>query len=173
MKKNDATMKSTGIIGLILLLGLVLWAQQKSRPIAADPEHDHADPLAHGQSVEGTPLSPSQSGTPSGLLQDGVRVVETEAFQYGFSPDPIVVQVGESVRLLLTSRDVTHGIMIPEVDVSTSIPVGEQTSLPFTAPDVPGEYPIFCSVFCGPEHGNMTGRLVVLPPKPTREGHHD
>lgn len=171
MKQKDAFFRILGTSGLILLLGLILWAQRESRP--APTAHDHADPMAHGQSVEGTPLDPSQSRIPSGILQDGVRVVETEAFQYGFSPDPIVVQAGESVQLLLTSRDVTHGIMIPEVDVSTSIPVGEQTSLTFTAPEMPGEYPVFCSVFCGPEHGDMKGRMVVLPSKPMSEGHHD
>jgi len=172
MKSNDLRFRLLGINGLILLLGLILWAQKQTRP-STNPAHDHADPVAHGQSVEGTPLDPSQSGIPSGILQDGVRVVKTEAFQYGFSPDPIVVQAGESVQLLLTSRDVTHGIMIPEVDVSTSIPVGEQTSLPFTAPEAPGEYPIFCSVFCGADHGSMKGTLVVIQAETAPKGHHE
>ena len=172
MKQKDSLFRILGISGLILLLGLTLWAQMQRRP-SADPAHDHADPVAHGQSVEGTPLDPSHSGIASGILQDGVRVVKTEAFQYGFSPDPIVVQAGESVQLLLTSRDVTHGIMIPEVDVSMAIAPGDRNPLTITAPEAPGEYPIFCSVFCGADHGSMKGTLVVIQAETASKGHHE
>jgi len=172
MKTNDTFFRMAGISGLILLLGLVLWAQQKGRP-HKPAGHDHANPAAHGQSTEGAALSPAENQILSGAIQDGVRVSEYDAFQYGFSPDPLVVQAGETVRLLLKSLDVPHGVMIPEVDLSTSIPMDERKPVEFTAPSTPGEYPIFCSVFCGPEHGNMKGRMIVLPAKPRHEDHHE
>jgi cytochrome c oxidase subunit 2 len=171
MKQKDTLVRIVGIGGLLILLGLVLWAQQESRPGG----HDHADPAHHGQETEGTPLNAGhmESLTTSGQVASGIRIVEYDAFQYGFSPDPLVVQAGESVRLLLKSRDVIHGVMIPEVDVSADMPLDQRKPIEFTAPPVPGEYPVFCSVFCGPEHGNMTGRMIVIPAKPAHEDHHE
>ena len=172
MKQKDSLFRILGISGLILLLGLTLWAQMQRRP-SADPAHDHADPVAHGQSVQGNELDSTKTWTLSGTVRDGVRVVETDAFQYGFSPDPLVVQAGEPVQLLLKSRDVTHGIMIPEVDVSMAIAPGDRNPLTFTAPEEPGEYPIFCSVFCGADHGSMKGTLVVIQAETASKGHHE
>ncbi len=172
MKSNDTFFRMAGISGLVFLLGFVLWAQQpsRSRHVSA---HDHADPMAHGQSVAGTDLDQAKNGTLSGTVQGGVRGVEYDAFQYGFSPDPLVVQAGEPVQLLLKSLDVTHGILIPEVDVSASMPLDRRKPVAFTAPSTPGEYPVFCSVFCGPEHGNMKGRMVVLPAQSMPGDHHE
>ena len=59
----------------------------------------------------------AQEGAPqklSGELQDGVRVVKVVASRYKFDPDPIVVKLGEKVRIELTSADVIHGIYMPE-----------------------------------------------------------
>jgi cytochrome c oxidase subunit 2 len=110
---------------------------------------------------------------PSGRIEAGVRVVAYDAFQYGFDPDPLVVRAGERVRLLVKSRDVTHGAMIPEVDFSTTMPPGNRKEAEFNAPAQPGEYPVFCSVFCGPDHGDMKGRLLVLPAEDGLEPRHE
>jgi heme/copper-type cytochrome/quinol oxidase subunit 2 len=50
---------------------------------------------------------------------DGVRVIEIAARvpeQGGFSPDRIVLKAGETVRLRISSPDVLHGIVIPDLD---------------------------------------------------------
>jgi cytochrome c oxidase subunit 2 len=153
-----------GIAGLVLLLGIILWAQRQNRPSATTGVHEYSDPLQHGHEITGQPLTDQmQELTPSGKIENSVRIVGYDAFQYQFSPDPLVVRAGEKVRLLVKSRDVTHGITIPEIGFSTDIPPGERKPAEFTAPDRPGEYPVFCSVFCGSGHGEMKGRLVVLP----------
>jgi cytochrome c oxidase subunit 2 len=173
-KATDTTFRVAGMIGLALLLGLVLWAQRESRPHAHEGGHDHADPTQHGHDAAGKPLEAAHAKAmaPSGSVENGVRVVEYDAFQYNFAPDPLVVRAGEEVRLMVKSRDVAHGAMIPEVDFSTDIPTDRRKPADFTAPAQPGEYPVFCSVFCGPRHGDMRGRLVVLPAE-QEEGHHD
>lgn len=172
--RTDTTFRIAGMVGLAVVLGLVLWAQRESRPHAHEGGHDHSDPAQHGHETAGKPLDAgrAESPAPSGEVKNGVRTVEYDAFQYGFAPDPLVVRAGEYVRLLVKSRDVSHGAMIPEVDFSTEITTDERKAAEFTAPTKPGEYPVFCSVFCGPGHGEMSGRLVVLPSGP-KGGHHD
>ncbi|MCM8779365.1 MAG: cupredoxin domain-containing protein [Candidatus Omnitrophica bacterium] len=97
---------------------------------------------------------------PSGELKDGVREVEVKAFQYGFSPDPIIVNKGEKIRLKVTSTDVTHGILIPEYKINVTLPPGETKVVEFLA-DKEGEFMLHCSVYCGIGHGRMHGRLIV------------
>ena len=175
--RKDTMFRVGGTLGLAALLGLILWAQSAHRPHhhAQDHEHDHADPTQHGHSVEGKPLDTQTASLsePSGRMEDGIRVVEYDAFQYGFAPDPLIVRAGERVRLAAQSRDVSHGVMIPEVGFSTDMPTDRRKTAEFVAPAAPGEYPVFCSVFCGSGHGDMTGHLVVLPPADDTEHRHD
>ena len=104
-------------------------------------------------------LSKEEAGL-SGKIIDGVRVVKVEAFKYGFAPDPIVVGLGEKVRLELESRDVAHGIGIKEYGMDEAIPAGGEATASFTA-DKAGTFHVHCTVFCGPAHGDMHGTLIV------------
>lgn len=161
------------MVGLAALLGLVLWA---SRPRRSDtPAHDHADPAQRGRAVTEKALDEREAGdlTPSGRIEGGIRVIDYDASQYRFDPDPLVVRAGERIRLCVISRDVVHGVMIPEVGFSTDMPTDKRKMAEFVAPAKPGEYPVFCSVFCGPDHGNMKGRLLVLPPGEDNDPPHE
>ncbi|MBI5143505.1 MAG: permease [Candidatus Omnitrophica bacterium] len=89
-----------------------------------------------------------------------VKEVDVEAYQYGFSPNPIVVKKGDNVKLNITSRDVTHGFYIGEYKVNVAVKKGAVTEVKFVA-DRPGEFDIICSVYCGPGHSGMKGRLVI------------
>jgi len=173
---HDNLYRIAGVVGLMVLLTLALWTQYKRQP----PEHDHSDPAQHGNATGAKPLKDSQRFIPSGTLKGNVRVVNYDAFQYHFSPDPLVVYSGETVELKVKSNDTQHGVMIPDIDFSTEIPLGQRKSASFKAPDKPGVYPLFCSVFCGPGHGDMTGKLIVLPlpekepeAQDTGDDHHD
>ena len=104
--------------------------------------------------------SPKEEAALSGEVIDGVRVVKVEAFKYDFAPDPIVVGLGEKVRLELESRDVAHGIGIKEYGMDEAIPAGGEATASFTA-DKAGTFHVHCTVFCGPGHGDMHGTLVV------------
>jgi cytochrome c oxidase subunit 2 len=166
---KDTAYRITGMVGLVALLALVLWAGQRRQ--SAPHQLDHSAPTELERDAGGNALKEHDTSplTPSGRFENDVRVVDYDAFQYGFEPDPLVVRAGERVRLMVKSRDVTHGAMIPEVDFSIEISADNRKAAEFIAPVKPGEYPVFCSVFCGPDHGNMKGRLLVLPPAGDRE----
>ncbi len=90
------------------------------------------------------------------------RVIEVTASQFAFDPSDIEVSVGESVRLLVRSADVQHGIAIPGLGVGEVIPPGgEPIAIDFVASES-GVHQIMCNVFCGTGHGRMRGSLTVL-----------
>ena len=90
------------------------------------------------------------------------RVIEITASQFEFSPSEIEVSVGESVRLLVRSADVAHGLAIPSLGVGATIPPGGQVvAIDFVASE-PGRHQMICSVFCGAGHGQMRGTLTVV-----------
>ncbi|MCS5422997.1 MULTISPECIES: cupredoxin domain-containing protein [Psychrilyobacter] len=96
----------------------------------------------------------------SGEIISGVRVVKVESFRYSYSPNVIVVNSGERVRIKLSTRDTEHGFKIPEINFDLKVKKGRPREGEFTAPK-PGIYEIRCSVFCGSGHKEMKGRLVV------------
>ena len=105
--------------------------------------------------------SRGQSYELSGKIEKGVRIIEVKASRYKFEPDPIVVNLGEKVRLAVTSTDVTHGIAISEFKVSLSIPVGKTKEVEFIA-DREGKFSAYCSVYCGPGHNRMQADFIVI-----------
>lgn len=102
--------------------------------------------------------------TPTGKLENGVRVIEMTAKRYEFIPSTVVVNQGDKVKLLVTSLDVTHGIKIKGYDINRRLPPHKTQTIEFTA-DKPGTHPFHCSVFCGFGHWHMRGKLIVLPKK--------
>ncbi len=176
--RKELLFRVGGVIGLALLLVFTMWTRQRSVTAnheggdAVKEEHDHSNPAEHGDVKGGELSSGDVELKPSGKVVDGKRVVDYEAFKFGFSPDPLVVFSGETVVLKLKSRDVEHGIMIPEVDFNSPIPPSKTTTKSFTAPVKPGRYPIFCSTYCGADHGNMRGVMVVVPSEATEKPHH-
>jgi len=96
----------------------------------------------------------------SGNLEDGVRVIQMRAFQFGFDPNPVIVNEGDKVKLVVTSTDVTHGISISEFGVKVQLFPGRPSIMDFTA-DKSGNYIFYCSVPCGAGHRSMRGRFIV------------
>lgn len=138
---------------LILLIGLFLIVFSGSYCLAVNPmESDSHRGHQHENNEEYLKLS--------GKLDNGVRVIDIKASRYKFEPDPIVVSLGEKVRLVATSTDVVHGLAISEFKVNISIPVGKTESIEFVA-DKKGNFHAYCSVYCGPGHGHMHASFIV------------
>ena len=79
----------------------------------------------------------------------------------GWSRKEIRVRPGEKVTIRLSSQDVTHGFLIPELEVqSHPIEPGKFETVEFTAPKS-GVYLYYCNALCGHRHGAMIGRLIV------------
>lgn len=89
-----------------------------------------------------------------------IKEIKLEAYQYGFSPDPVVVKKGDVVRLIATSRDVPHGVYIKEFRVNLMAEKGKINATEFFA-HKSGEFDIICSLYCGPQHSKMKGKLIV------------
>ena len=89
-----------------------------------------------------------------------VREIRMTAKQWEFVPSEVRVDLGETVRLVVTSEDVAHGLMIPAFNVNQRIEPGQTVTVEFTA-DKAGEFPFFCNVFCGSGHKDMAGTLIV------------
>lgn len=96
----------------------------------------------------------------SGKVENGIRIIEVKASRYKFEPDPIVVNLGEKVRLVVTSADVAHGIAISEFNAKLSVATGKTEAVEFIA-DKKGTFHAYCSVYCGPGHGHMHANFVV------------
>ena len=73
------------------------------------------------------------------------------------------VPLGEPVVVTMTSEDAIHSFFIPAFRIKQDVLPGRYTRLWFTATRL-GEFPLFCSEYCGSEHSLMTGRVVVLSP---------
>jgi cytochrome c oxidase subunit 2 len=73
------------------------------------------------------------------------------------------VPLGEPVVVTMTSQDVIHSFFIPAFRLKQDVLPGRYTRLWFTATQL-GEFPLFCSEYCGSEHSQMTGRVVVMSP---------
>jgi cytochrome c oxidase subunit II len=73
------------------------------------------------------------------------------------------VPTGRAVRLNIISEDVIHSFFIPAFRVKMDVLPDRYTSLWFEATE-PGEYYLFCAEYCGTEHADMSGRVVVMEP---------
>ena len=72
--------------------------------------------------------------------------------------------VGESVKVLLRSKDVLHDFTVPQLRVKMDLVPGMITYLWFT-PTRAGRFEILCEEMCGLGHFAMRGRVVVNTPE--------
>jgi mono/diheme cytochrome c family protein/plastocyanin len=80
----------------------------------------------------------------------------------GWSPNRIIIQAGEPLKLRLTSEDVIHGFAIGKMDEpSVEIEPGKvvEVNLMFNQP---GTYTFYCTRWCGENHWRMRGVIEVV-----------
>ncbi len=100
------------------------------------------------------------SGSRRVHADDGPRVIEITAKRFAFTPNQITVRKGETVKLRLTSEDVTHGFFARPLKIDEEVEAGRTTEITLT-PQTTGTYLIICDHFCGVNHGNMNMTIVV------------
>jgi len=71
------------------------------------------------------------------------------------------VPVRTPVRFTMTSQDLLHGMSIPAFRLQRDVFPGRTTTLWFEAPET-GDFPFFCSKYCGTNHARMAGTLHVV-----------
>lgn len=124
----------------------------------------------------------AQSGAAS---REPARDITIVARQYGYEPNRIVANTGETIRLRLVSRDTVHGLLLEGHDLDARIipgrlsfdirrPSGPGGFEPVEAVIVrlerPGKFRYRCSMTCGPLHPFMQGELIVRPNVPYLAG---
>lgn len=74
----------------------------------------------------------------------------------------IPVPQGKPVKLVMTSVDVLHSFFIPNFRTKMDVIPWRYTTLWFNAEKV-GEFPVFCTEYCGQDHSNMLAKIQVMP----------
>src|SRR6202522_3431760 len=73
------------------------------------------------------------------------------------------VPSGRPVQLTMISQDVFHSFSIPAFRVKREVIPGRYTTVWFEA-TTPGTYHLFCTQYCGTNHSQMIGDVVVMTP---------
>lgn len=87
---------------------------------------------------------------------EATNELHIHATNFEFDQEKYVVKAGEEVTINFTSDEGYHGLAIDEFRVHIS-GRGKAT---FT-PDKPGEYKIYCHIYCGHGHERMIATLIV------------
>lgn len=89
-----------------------------------------------------------------------IRVIEIEAGSFYYNPNEIMVNLGETVKIVMKSKDMMHNFNIDELDVHLPITrAGETNSVEFTA-NKAGEFEYYCSM-SGHRQKGQFGKLIV------------
>jgi mono/diheme cytochrome c family protein/plastocyanin len=82
----------------------------------------------------------------------------------GWTPVNLRAQVGQPLRLRLTSDDVAHGFAVGQTDwPAVRVMPGQVTETVLTFQQ-PGTYTFYCTTWCGPNHWRMRGTIEVTGP---------
>jgi cytochrome c oxidase subunit II len=88
------------------------------------------------------------------------RAIVITAKRFEFVPSTITLKKGETVKLVVKSEDVTHGLFIRPLKIDTDLTPGETQQINVT-PQSAGTFTAICHHFCGAGHGNMKLTVVV------------
>jgi cytochrome c oxidase subunit II len=88
------------------------------------------------------------------------RAIVITAKRFEFVPSTITLKKGETVKLVVTSEDVTHGLFIRPLKIDTDLTPGETQQITVN-PQSAGTFTAICHHFCGAGHGNMKLTVVV------------
>ncbi|HEY6929078.1 MAG TPA: cupredoxin domain-containing protein [Thermoanaerobaculia bacterium] len=90
----------------------------------------------------------------------GPRAIEITAKRFEFVPSTITLRKGETVKLVVKSEDVTHGLFLRPLKIDTDLAPGETQEITVT-PLTAGTFSAICHHFCGSGHGGMKLTVVV------------
>ena len=116
-------------------------------------------------------INPAQIDTTAPFDQPGLVEVGPGRYEariiagiWLFNPSELRVPEGSEVTFVGTSRDVIHGLFLPDADVNVMLIPGQVTRIT-TRLTKAGEYPFICHEYCGIAHHAMVGKVIVEPLK--------
>ena len=107
-----------------------------------------------------TAIAMSTSTFSENLNPKKERVIKIVAKRFSYTPSEIVLKTGEAVRLEFTSLDFIHGFNVPDLNIRADLPPGQVTTV-HLIPKKAGTYAFLCDNFCGAEHEDMHGKIIV------------
>ena len=107
-----------------------------------------------------TAIAMSTSTFSENLNPKKERVIKIVAKRFTYTPSEIVLKTGEAVRLEFTSLDFIHGFNVPDLNIRADLPPGQVTTV-HLIPKKAGIYTFLCDNFCGAEHEDMHGKIIV------------
>jgi cytochrome c oxidase subunit II len=99
----------------------------------------------------------AQTGTNNANEEQVIKIV---ARRFAYTPNEIVLKKGRPAVLEFTSIDFVHGFKIPDLNIRADLPPGKVARIRIK-PEKTGVYDFLCDNFCGSEHEEMSGRIVV------------
>ncbi len=99
-------------------------------------------------------------------LPENVKVDVQDDGSLTITSPELHTYIGQSVLLQMKPQDVIHALWIPAFRIKQDLIPGRETSIRFTAVEVPGEtypaeYPVRCAELCGANHGLMVSKVIV------------
>src|SRR6476620_2978518 len=88
------------------------------------------------------------------------QVVKIVAQRFHYTPNEFRVKAGQPVVLEFTALDFVHGFNMPDLKVRADLPPGRVTRVEVPAAPA-GTYDFVCDNFCGDQHEEMHGRMIV------------
>ena len=80
--------------------------------------------------------------------------------QFAIEPKVIQVKQAQNVVLDVSTDDVVHGFMVPELGINEPIQPGKAAAIPLDTTRK-GEFEVTCSILCGAGHDDMRARILV------------
>lgn len=87
--------------------------------------------------------------------------IQVTASRFSFEPAEITVKKGEPVTITITSKDVTHGLVIEELGIRREFKKGRPQNLTLV-PEIAGNFEGRCAHFCGKGHASMVFTIHVV-----------
>lgn len=79
---------------------------------------------------------------------------------WAWTPAEVSVPADTDITIKAVSRDVTHGIRIPDTNVNVMVIPGQVSEVEVNFSE-PGRYSVICHEYCGLQHHTMGGVIVV------------
>jgi heme/copper-type cytochrome/quinol oxidase subunit 2 len=98
-----------------------------------------------------------------GSAQGGEPIdVYLMAMRFSYMPRVLRLERGVAYRFRMMSMDVNHGVSIHTGFAGHIMrrPAQTMVEMVMTFPN-PGEYMIYCTVYCGLGHGQMKGKIII------------
>ena len=120
--------------------------------------------VEHNKLADGSvqPGRAMQDHAMHGAAPQGPVDVYLMAYQWGYAPSVLRLETGVPYRFRMMAVDVAHGasLQLGRAGRMVRLRPGTQVEQALTFSQ-PGEYLLYCTVYCGLAHDRMQGRVIV------------